>query len=138
MRNKRVLAIWLFVVVLALLAFSCVGKKDPNSFYGVVVTGDGSGGAIALYERTIGGDFHMQRISADGEFMWEEGGIFLGKGEGKTNSFFFLRIMGDGAGGAFLSWPDSSQPDHRITSHLARVNRDGNLTGRGIFHISSS
>ena len=95
----------LFLVVPLFLMTGCPQHND--SLYGVRVTGDGNGGAIAVYEATNGGNIYAQKISADGKTVWGENGVLLGNSGSQTYSYFSFNIIYDGAGGAIVAWPDS-------------------------------
>jgi len=71
----------------------------------VKITTDGAGGAIVVWEDSIGGtwDIYAQHINGNGAATWSAGGVavctaaFTQKG---------ARLIPDGAGGAIISWQD--------------------------------
>ena len=68
--------------------------------YGLKVTDDGNGGAIAVYEDTLGGHIYAQRIDSEGKTLCGGKGVLLGGSWSKSYSFFNLNIASDGSGGA--------------------------------------
>ncbi len=111
------------LILLPLILTGCPFHID--SLYGVKATGDGAGGAIALYEDGLGGSIYAQKISPEGQAMWGEKGVLLGSSNSKSYSFFSFNIVSDGSGGAIIAWPDSSQNQYRPTSHLVRLDNKG-------------
>ena len=61
-RTIPVIAAIFILVVPVLLMTGCPLHND--SFYGARVTGDGSGGAVAVYEDISGGNIYVHKISA--------------------------------------------------------------------------
>ncbi len=126
MSKKKILSIVAFVALIVpslLLLTGC--PQHIDSLYGLKVTGDGTGGAIALYEDKLGGNIHTQKISSDGKPVWGENGVLLGASDSKAYSFFNLNVVSDSSGGAIVVWPDLSQ--FRSTSHLARIDAEGKI-----------
>jgi len=122
--------------------------------YGPRVIGDGTGGAIAVYEDIRSGnqhDFYAQKISPTGDTLWGETGVLIGSGYKDSDSFFDLHIVNDGSGGAFAvcsAYP--SEPDWRSApgqrqipylTHLARVDSKGSILWQkeigAIYHMIS-
>ena len=123
---KRLLLIIAAAIILLVPLFFTGCPQHNDSLYGVRVTGDGNGGAIAVYEATNGGNIYAQKISADGKTVWGENGVLLGNSGSQTYSYFSFNIIYDGAGGAIVAWPDSSQNKLRPTSHVTRIGAEGN------------
>lgn len=125
--NKKVILITVagIILLVPLLLTGCPQHND--SLYGAKVAGDGNGGAIAVYEATNGGNIYVQKISSDGKTVWGENGVLLGNSGCQTYSYFSFNIIYDGAGGAIVVWPDSSQNKLRPTSHLTRIGTEGNV-----------
>jgi hypothetical protein len=127
MRKMKFLNI-IVILVLAVPLFLMTGcPQHTDSLYGVRVAGDGNGGAIAVYEATNGGNIYAQKISADGKNVWGENGVLLGNSGSQTYSYFSFNIIHDGAGGAIVAWPDSSQNKLQPTSHVTRISAEGNV-----------
>jgi len=152
----RLCIIALLVVLLATTPFStsCTCLMPSPVPYGPRVTGDGTGGAIAVYEDIRGGnqhDFYAQRISPTGDTLWGETGVLIGSGYKDSDSFFDLHIVNDGSGGAFAVWSAyTSEPDWRAApgqcqipylTHLTRVGLEGNMLWQreigAIYHMIS-
>jgi type IV secretory pathway TrbL component len=71
MPKKKTTIIAVFLISLILVCLMMTGCPQHNdSLYGAKVTGDGNGGAIAVYEATNGGNIYVQKISADGKTAW--------------------------------------------------------------------
>ena len=65
------------------------------------MTGDGSGGAFAVYEEGLGKHIYAQKISPDGNPMFEGKGVqFVGRGIGKgpfiSEKAYVQRVNADG------------------------------------------
>jgi limonene-1,2-epoxide hydrolase len=129
MMRKRTITVILaiFILVMPVLLMTACPLHN-NSFYGARVTGDGSGGAVAIYEDISGGNIYVQKISADGKTVWGERGVLLGNTGSQVYSYFSSDIVYDGAGGAIVVRPDSSQNKLQFTYHVSRINADGKVT----------
>jgi len=123
----------LIIVLPATATFStgCSCLLPSPMPYGPKVTGDGSGGAITLYEDIKGGnqrDFYAQKISPEGKALWGETGVLIGSGYREADSFFDLHIVNDGSGGAFISWVASPSSQHwQYLTHVSRVDSEGKV-----------
>ena len=124
----------LVVVLLATTLFgtSCTCLFTPSPMpYGPKVTGDGTGGAIAVYEDIRGGnqhDFYVEKISPEGDIIWGDRGVLIGGGYKEWGSFHDLHIVSDGYGGALVSWVVSASSEQRTyTTYVARVDAEGNI-----------
>ncbi|GAI19422.1 unnamed protein product, partial [marine sediment metagenome] len=104
---KKLVNFYTIVLVVILLATiistaGCGCLRQACQPYGPRVTGDGTGGAIAIYEDIKGSnqhDFYVQKISPDGNALWGEKGVLIGSGYKECDSFHELHIVGDGSGG---------------------------------------
>lgn len=69
------------------------------------IISDGDGGAIMswLDWRDSKGDIFAQRINSAGEAQWSDDGVAI---RSASNSVYSQDIIGDGYGGAILSWQD--------------------------------
>ncbi len=100
--------------------------------YGPRVTGDGTGGAIAVYENIKGPDkraFYAQRISSEGDALWGKKGVLVGSGYKTSDSFFDLHIVNDDSNGAIIAWgayPSRSKQISYVT-HITRVDSEGSI-----------
>jgi len=95
------------------------------------VTGDGTGGAIAVYEDIKGGnqhDFYVQKISPEGDILWGDKGVLIGAGYKYWDSFHDLHIVSDGYGGALVSWLASASSEQRTyATYVVRVDVEGDI-----------
>ena len=145
--GKSMLCRIILLVLICAMIFSAgcnflVSSPQP---YGPKVTGDGTGGAIAVYENIKSGnqhDFYVQKISPEGHILWGEKGVLIGGGHKEYDSFHDLHIVSDGSGGALVSWiarPSSQQWEY--VSHVTSVDSEGNVRWqkevRGIDHMIS-
>ena len=64
-----------------------------------VLTTDGSGGAIIVWE-DYAGNIYAQRVAANGSPMWTTGGVLIFNGSGPL-------VVSDGASGAIIVWEDT-------------------------------
>ncbi len=75
--------------------------------WNVQMTSDGHNGAVVVWQdrRDGQGDkLYVQRISANGTMLWEDGGIPLASTGGYQ---YYPQILGDGSGGAYIVWQDN-------------------------------
>lgn len=79
----------------------------PNLQCMLDIAADGFGGAVLVWEDArddpIHSDIYAQRISGQGEILWDPGGVALCTEP--TNEFYPL-VIGDGTGGAVAAWED--------------------------------
>jgi hypothetical protein len=83
------------------------------------MTGDGSGGAILL-RQDRSEQVYVQRISAEGVSLWEEGSANIGRIQ---YAYMGMPIVSDGSGGAVVIWEDPN----REGVFAQRVSQDGEL-----------
>ena len=118
----------LAVVGFMLLLTGCP-SQHVDSLYGVRVTGDGAGGAFAVYEDKLGGSIYVQKISPEGKTPWGEKGTLLGNTGSQSYEYSGFNIVGDGSGGAVVAWY-SIPPKNTQTSfifHVSRLSSNGQL-----------
>jgi len=121
----RLCTIALVVVLLATTPFStsCTCLMPSPVPYGPKVTGDGTGGAIAVYEDIRSGnqhDFYAQKIDTDGRTMWPDDGIlFTDHG---THALAY-----DGHGGAVIAWGSGKSMFKSERSYVQRIDSEGKL-----------
>jgi hypothetical protein len=130
---KRLATLVLIVILVATTIFiagcSCFFASPQP--YGPRVTGDGTGGAIVVYEDIKGGDhhdFYVQKISPEGKTVWGDEGILVGGGYKKFDSYHDPHIVSDGSGGALVFWhvwPSDQQQES--VSHITSVDSRGNV-----------
>lgn len=154
---KKPVTLVLIVILLAttifITGYGCL--RQAGMPYGPKVTGDGTGGAIAVYEDIRSGnqhDFYAQKISPEGDILWGEKGLLIGGGYKEFDSFHELHIVSDGSGGAFIAWSAyPSEPDWRLApgqrqipyiTHVTRADSEGSILWqrevRGIDHRVNS
>jgi len=116
MHKKIILGIVvLFVLVISSLLLLTGCPQHIDSLYGVKVTGDGNGGAFAVYEDELGGLIYAQKISPDGKVVWEGKGVQLVESDSQFYNFPFIQVISDGSGGAITampSTPSSIEPEN--------------------------
>ncbi|MBV5313994.1 MAG: T9SS type A sorting domain-containing protein [Prolixibacteraceae bacterium] len=90
---------------------------------------DGTGGAFIVWQgrdSSIPGvlttDVYAQHINSNGLIMWQSGGIPVCKA---TNGQTDIQIIGDGSGGALISWTDSRDGIDKI--YAQHINQGGNI-----------
>ena len=133
MKRKYLPFIALVVVLLATTIFStsCSCLVSSPQPYGPRVTGDGTGGAIAVYEDIKGSnrhDFYVQKISPEGDILWGDKGVLIGGGYKYWDSFHDLHIVSDGYGGALVSWLASASSEQRTyATYVVRVDAEGDI-----------
>jgi hypothetical protein len=125
---KKIVRFYITVLVIILLATTvvttgCSCHWAPPQPYGPRVTGDGTGGAIVVYEDIGGGnqhDFYVQKISPEGNILWGEKGVLIGGGYKDYDSYHDLHIVSDGSGGALVFW-------YADGSHITSVDSRGHV-----------
>ena len=99
------------IVILALIGVTLLGAScgpyGPNVFISpAAVTGDNSGGAIALYQiwqvSDSYGQFYIQKISPEGDFLWGENGVLIGSGYKNELGIPGPYAISDSSGGAIV------------------------------------
>ncbi len=126
---NRIILLALIGAMIFSAGCSClVSSPQP---YGPRVTGDGTGGAIAVYEDIKGGnqhDFYVQKISPEGDTLWGEKGVLIGGGYKYWDSFRDLHIVSNGYGGALVSWLASASSEQRTyATYVVRVDAEGDI-----------
>jgi len=142
---KKIVRFHITVLVVILLTSTmfitgCGCLQQACQPYGPRLTGDGTGGAIVVYEDVKGGnrhDFYVQKISPEGNILWVEKGVLIGSGYKECDSYHELHIVGDGSGGAIIVWsaypskPDWKQPPGQrqipYLTHITRVGSEGSI-----------
>jgi hypothetical protein len=86
------------------------------------IVGDGSGGAIITWEDHRGSDYdiYAQRINSAGVVQWTANGVAICTASG---SQIYPTIVGDGSGGAIISWEDDRSGN--VTIYAQRINSSG-------------
>jgi len=133
MRRKIVISA---LIGVALLSASC-GPYGPNvSIPPAAITGDNSGGAIAVYQMQMSdsyGQFYVQKISPEGDFLWGEKGILIGSGYSDFGAFYSYAVS-DGSGGAIVIWleflPRAEGEPPSFQTHVARIDSGGDVKWR--------
>jgi len=128
MRRKIVISA---LVAVILLSASC-GPSVPIP--PAAITGDNSGGAIAVYQiwrmSDSYGQFYVQKISPEGDFLWGEKGVSIGSGYSDFGDFDSYTVS-DGSGGAIVIWleflpqPEGEPPSFQ--THAAKIDSEGNV-----------
>jgi len=93
-RPKLIVSLCLLLVSI-LFSTGCSCLLPSPTPYGPRVTGDGTGGTIAVYEVHKGLNqraFYAQKISPEGDVLWGENGVLVGSGYKNWDSFFDLHI----------------------------------------------
>jgi hypothetical protein len=125
--KKLPVAITISLLLLGLLSStSCTLFIHSESTYTPKVISDGTGGAIAVYEKVKSGnerDFYAQRINPDGKNIWGDNGTPIGSSQSQSYSFPVFDIVGDGTGGAIIAWRDLSQN----TTYLSKIDSNGSI-----------
>lgn len=77
----------------------------PSKQKDVKVVSDGAGGAIAVWEDSLGGfwDVYAQRISSSGSIMWAANGVPVCVASMNQKN---PRLVQDGSGGVYITWQD--------------------------------
>jgi hypothetical protein len=96
------------------------GDQDSHTFWE-----DGSGGAIVIWKDSRipeNADIYMQRISANGTLLWDEGGNLL---TGAANDQEQPKMCPDGTGNFIVTWRDKRN-DFFGDIYAQRINLNGN------------
>ncbi len=101
------------------------------------ITSDGSGGAIIAWHQQPRGriesgsvkalcmDIFVQKVEADGNIIWQEGGLPLEINKAAAEAFpIEPRLVDDGSGGAIIIWRDAREG----TVYAQRIKADGTMS----------
>jgi len=115
-----------------LFSIGCSCLLPSPTPYGPRVTGDGTGGAIAVYEIHQGSNqraFYAQKIGSEGDALWGKKGVLVGSGYKNWDSFFDLHIINDDSGGAIIAWSayPSRQQQIPLAHYVTKVNSEGSI-----------
>lgn len=113
--NSIVFAQWSQDLSLNLPVCTQTGKQNNP-----LIISDGSGGAIILWEDMRNGDIDLyaQRISKDGEKLWQENGIPIVTTRGDQ---LYHNLVSNGNGGAYIAWISNSY------IYVQQISSDGQL-----------
>jgi predicted lipoprotein with Yx(FWY)xxD motif len=92
-------------------------QADPT------IVSDGSGGAIVTWTDARSGiraDIYAQRINGSGVVQWLSDGVAISIA---TNNKSYQKIVGDGTGGAIITWQDFRSGNYDI--YAQRINMSG-------------
>lgn len=93
----------------------------------VCITGDGTGGAIMVWDdnRSATFDVYAQRVDPKGLAKWNSNGIAVSTA---SDTQCFPVLVGDGAGGAIIAWQDGRKKDKSYWDIYAqKINSQGVL-----------
>jgi hypothetical protein len=94
----------------------CTAAIDPEN---MVIAGDGSGGAIIVWQESRNGnhDVYAQRVDNAGVVRWPGDGLPVAVRAGEQ---FAPAVVSNGSGGAVVVWEDVSDTDEPIDIHGER------------------
>jgi len=128
--------VWRKTVILALIAVALLSASCGPSvpIPPAAVTGDNSGGAIAVYQiwrmADSYGQFYVQKISPEGDFLWGEKGVSIGSGYSDFGDFDSYAVS-DGSGGAIVIWleflPRAEGELPSFQTHVAKIDSEGDV-----------
>jgi len=130
MRRKIIISV---LVVAILLIAGYAYWVYPPAVCCPAITGDNSGGAIAIYEVykfLRKHDFYVQKIGPEGDFIWGEKGILIGSGYKSGYGIFGLRAVNDGSGGAVVMWRESLRQPPYAQTHVVKIDSGGSVQWR--------
>jgi hypothetical protein len=129
----RVLIACCFIIMLPLRAdWPGVNENlavcdNPSDQYIPQITTDGNDGCIIIWYDARNGMDHInvygQRVSADGDELWTQGGMQLTDTPSYT-WVSYLFMCSDEAGGAFFAWQDPREGNHDI--YVQHIDSTGN------------
>ncbi|MBI4549058.1 MAG: hypothetical protein HY707_13830, partial [Ignavibacteriae bacterium] len=93
--------------------------------YFPTIVSDGTGGAIITWSDTRSGsslDIYAQRINASGVVQWTADGVAISTA---ANQQYNPAIVSDGAGGAIITWSDSSTVGANPNIYAQRIGANG-------------
>jgi len=102
----------------------CV-STSTDTLYGTYpyLVGDGSGGAIIIWQDGHRGDngLYVQHVTAGGVVQWIPGGVRM-----SSSPMSFSDIASDDSAGAYVSMSDTQDP-YQVKCYVQRVGPDGTL-----------
>jgi hypothetical protein len=104
----------------------CTPASSQNFPVGI---SDGAGGAIFVWETSVGQDIYAQRVSASGAVLWALGGVPVCI---SADSQIWPFLVSDGAGGVIVTWLDRRSGTFDI--YAQRINALGSVqwTANGV------
>ncbi|MBN1163820.1 MAG: T9SS type A sorting domain-containing protein [Candidatus Krumholzibacteriota bacterium] len=102
---------------------SASGNDQDREFFRQAVP-DGSGGVILTWMDHRGGgvDIYAQRISAEGNPLWDPDGLYISPAEEDN---YYPVIIADGAGGATIAWQSGIDSTSQI--FIQKLDEYGNM-----------
>jgi len=94
------------------------------SFYPPKLAPTPEGGVIVAWSTKDPVKVYAQKLSAEGENLWNDNGVIIG---GVTNREYAHKILPDGNGGAFITWCDGNSYNNKGI-FLTHVDANGTLT----------
>jgi len=98
-----------------------------NGQYNPQITTDGSGGAIIVWEDYRSGTYphiYAQRVDASGSIQWGTNGVDICTA---STSQWYPQIIGDGSGGAIITWYDYRGTTKMLDIYAQRVDASGSV-----------
>jgi hypothetical protein len=99
--------------------------NPASEFRAPAITADGSGGSIIAWSERRGAsnvDIYAQRINGAGQVQWTSDGVAISTA---TLGQQFPAIVGDGFGGAIITWQDQRSGFSRDDVYAQRINGAG-------------
>jgi hypothetical protein len=124
-RKIRFTAAFVLTAVLAVLLFTGCPAHSISP-YGLKVTGDGTGAAIAVYEETLGGNIYVQKISPDGQTQWGDKGILLGVSNSRAYTYPNTHIISV-SDGVIIGWYSYGEKDLSPVFHVTKLDSAGTV-----------
>jgi hypothetical protein len=129
--GRRIIISALIGVVLLGVGCSADGGGFPV-IPPAAITGDSSGGAMAVYESRQMSDSYVQvyaqKLSPDGDFLWGEKGILIDSGDA---AYYwpskYLYAVSDGSRGAIVIWEEPIPEPPYLKHHVAKIDSGGNV-----------
>lgn len=139
---RRIAALSLALVMILTACASCSWYSPFGSTPFVLgrpaVASVGAGAAIVIYEARKSGDLrdvYVQKIDSGGMPLWGKRGKLVASGYKNWGSDGDLFAVGDGEGGAIVSWgvypsrPDPNKPrEEQLVYQVAKIDSSGNIT----------
>lgn len=119
--NRWFLSLSIIALVVMLSAAIIVTNRAPDNGIYLQAVSDGAGGTIIAWQKQ---GIYLQRLSATGQPLWQEGGVKVSEVSYASNYPLTWRttftLVLDGTGGAIITWDDKSQrpSDHNDPTYF--------------------
>ena len=112
------------------------GRDINDKGFKLQLTSAQDGSFLTLWNNLFNSSFVVHKLGIDGNFLWGTDGIQISYFASPLE--YKPQIVGDGAGGALISWAEASSEGKMNIIVLSRIDAEGNLLWRSSLRSLSS